>query len=354
MPFGNASVDRSHFEKMESLYSDWIKPTVESIKIPGREDGNLRCHRADQDLSSGDIMDHVAEHLIASDIVIADLTGRNANVFYELGVRHAVNNATILIAEGTEHIPFDLHTLRAIIYEYTPKGMLRLQRDLKGANSAILEAPEKIDNSIRRVLYQRETAKLVSQQVPPGFDVVRGLMTEIVNLKNEISNQRADISSLFGAITKKPSGEPLHRLEGVWRDDMSDSVFCIKVIGEELRGVYSYGQPDQVTSRLYECRSVGDLVVCRFEWMSGEIRGFVALELTDPNTLKGGWCYESDLKKTSKTRTKSLFGQMDVSEVLDTFGGDLSSFYKLVLVRDEKSHYPRWAESYFRHIRLND
>jgi len=128
MPFGDPAVDRTHFEKMECLYSDWIKPTVEAITPPGQKIG-IRCHRADKDLSPCEIMDYVIEHLLKAHIVIADLTGSNPNVYYELGVRHAVSNATILLSEGTQHLHFELRSLRAIIYSYTPPGMLKMQRD---------------------------------------------------------------------------------------------------------------------------------------------------------------------------------------------------------------------------------
>src|ERR1700685_3497917 len=152
MPIGDPSVDQAHFDKMENIYSEWIKPTVESIQRSDSPGSFLRCHRADKEVGPGDIVEHVIESLINSRIVIVDLTGKTANVFYELGVRHAVSNSTILLAEGTEHIPFDLRTLRAIVYQYTPPGMVRVRRQLQEAVMSIVTAPDKIDNPVRRIL----------------------------------------------------------------------------------------------------------------------------------------------------------------------------------------------------------
>jgi hypothetical protein len=165
MPFGDPSVDQAHFDKMESLYADWIKPTVEAVQMADAPGTYLRCHRANKEPGPGDIVEHVIESLINAQMVIADLTGKNANVFYELGVRHAVRNATILIAEGNEHIPFDLRTLRAIVYQYTPQGMIRFRRQLQEAVVSIVNAPDRIDNPVRRILHQRERKERTSAGV---------------------------------------------------------------------------------------------------------------------------------------------------------------------------------------------
>src|SRR4051794_18566007 len=92
MPFGNPKVNPEHARKLDLIYSQWIKPTVESIKDPCKPDESIVCHRADKAMRPEEIITHIIEHLMTSDIVIADLSGKNANVFYELGVRHVINN----------------------------------------------------------------------------------------------------------------------------------------------------------------------------------------------------------------------------------------------------------------------
>ena len=62
-----------------------------------------------------------------SRIIIADCTGRNPNVFYEIGIAHTVGKPVILIAQNSKDVPFDLRHIRYIPYEYTPVGIKRFE-----------------------------------------------------------------------------------------------------------------------------------------------------------------------------------------------------------------------------------
>jgi hypothetical protein len=341
MPFGNEKLDQVHFRKMEDLYSDWIKPTVESLQIPGSGDETVCCHRADKEPGPGDIVDHIIESLVTADIVIADLTGKNANVFYELGVRHAVSSATILLAEGIEHIPFDVGTLRAIVYEYTPPGMLKLQRALRDALMTILANRDKIDNPVRRFLYRRETTRLMTQKVPPGFDAVRNLVDEVTRLRAEVRRQFFDFRSLIETVTVKPTGvrptkpeDVADGLEGVWRSDDGSTV-CMKVVGNELRVPYCYGGSDKLTAHHYNCHLVGDLLMTRFEWFSFQVSGFSVYRLESDDLLIGGWCYTADFPYLSKSTPPVL-------------SPELPGLEPAVLRRELQAVYPSWADEYFR------
>jgi hypothetical protein len=81
MPFGNALVDPALARRQELIYSQWIKPTVESIAVPGEGQEKIKCYRSDKEFRTGDIITHVIRRLVDSGLVIADLTGRNPNVF---------------------------------------------------------------------------------------------------------------------------------------------------------------------------------------------------------------------------------------------------------------------------------
>ena len=64
-------------------------------------------------------------------LIIADCTNRNPNVFYEIGVAHAIGQKVILITQNKDDVPFDLRHLRFIDYEYTPRGMREFESRLK-------------------------------------------------------------------------------------------------------------------------------------------------------------------------------------------------------------------------------
>jgi hypothetical protein len=66
----------------------------------------------------------------AAIFLIADCTGRNPNVFYEIGIAHAIGKQTILISQTIDDVPFDLRHLRIVVYEYTPRGMMVFEEAL--------------------------------------------------------------------------------------------------------------------------------------------------------------------------------------------------------------------------------
>lgn len=83
---------------------------------------SLQVLRADDIDRAGSFIKDILESLYDSYVVIADLTEQNPNVFYELGVRHALSPRTILIAQSIDDIPSDLREYRTIVYDTSAKG----------------------------------------------------------------------------------------------------------------------------------------------------------------------------------------------------------------------------------------
>ncbi|MDQ3915113.1 MAG: hypothetical protein M3323_07250 [Actinomycetota bacterium] len=73
--------------------------------------------RADRMVEPGVITTQIVDHLIASRMVVADLTGGNANVYYELAVRHSFRKPAALLAREGERLPFDTSVMRTVFYE---------------------------------------------------------------------------------------------------------------------------------------------------------------------------------------------------------------------------------------------
>lgn len=93
---------------------------------------NLEVIRADEELNPGSISNDIFIKLMHSEYVIADITYPNPNVFYELGIRHAIKPKTILIREKTDFsIPFDVSHLRYLEYTQELDGMDKLAEQLK-------------------------------------------------------------------------------------------------------------------------------------------------------------------------------------------------------------------------------
>jgi hypothetical protein len=111
MPFGKKD-DPSGAAKIDfdRIYDQAIKPAALQAR--------LDVIRADEETGGGIIHKPMFERLLGSEIVVADLTTLNPNVFYELGVRHCARpHTTILIFARVSTLPFDVQPLRAIPYD---------------------------------------------------------------------------------------------------------------------------------------------------------------------------------------------------------------------------------------------
>jgi hypothetical protein len=98
------------------------------IIAPAVIDAGLDPYRADQDLTPGSITPKFLSELLNARLVIADLTGRNPNVFYELGITHSFLRPLISIADTVDSLPFDAKDERVIeLGEYPPGGLTYAQ-----------------------------------------------------------------------------------------------------------------------------------------------------------------------------------------------------------------------------------
>ena len=87
--------------------------------------------RGDDFFSSNNIVHEIWAAILAAKAVIADCTSRNANVFYEIGLCHAVGRETLLVTQNVEDIPFDLRHLQFIEYTNSNKSLAALGERLK-------------------------------------------------------------------------------------------------------------------------------------------------------------------------------------------------------------------------------
>ena len=91
----------------------------------------LSVARADEMFTTRAVMLDIWTAICSSRIVIADCTGRNPNVFYEIGIAHAVGKPVVLITQDKNDVPFDVRHIRFIQYEYTAAGMTQFERNLE-------------------------------------------------------------------------------------------------------------------------------------------------------------------------------------------------------------------------------
>src|SRR5687768_6607713 len=111
-PFGTKKDDQGNELDFNKVAAELIGPALEAIGAEGRETLDI--------FESGNIRFDMFRRLLTADLVVADLSVRNVNVFYELGIRHALRGyGTVMIRcdVGADSFPFDLQTERYFSYK---------------------------------------------------------------------------------------------------------------------------------------------------------------------------------------------------------------------------------------------
>jgi tetratricopeptide (TPR) repeat protein len=111
-------------EECTEMYEDVIKPTLIGA--------GCEVMRADEFAQQQNIIKDILDYIVKADLVIADLTAKNPNVFYELGLAHAFLRPTLVITQDElDTLPFDLKSYRAHRYSLRHKDALILQAKLQ-------------------------------------------------------------------------------------------------------------------------------------------------------------------------------------------------------------------------------
>jgi len=98
-------------------YGDWFDIYYSNVYVPAIKEAGLMSKRADDLYRPSSIVHDIWQYTKECEIVLADLTGKNPNVLYELGLAHAIGKPVVLIVEKMEDIPYDLRALRIIEYD---------------------------------------------------------------------------------------------------------------------------------------------------------------------------------------------------------------------------------------------
>jgi tetratricopeptide (TPR) repeat protein len=115
MPFGKKPDGSGGTVDFDAVYREVIAPAIEAA--------GMQPLRADEEMGGGMIHKPMFERLILCEYAVADLTTANANVFYELGIRHAARPwSTVLTYVDRARLPFDVAPLRAIPYRLAAGG----------------------------------------------------------------------------------------------------------------------------------------------------------------------------------------------------------------------------------------
>jgi hypothetical protein len=98
-------------------FGTWFDTYYTDIYIPAIREAGFEPVRADELFTTGSVVEQVWDQIEKSKVLLADLSGKNPNVFYELGLAHAARKPVVFTAADLDDVPFDLRHLRVITYE---------------------------------------------------------------------------------------------------------------------------------------------------------------------------------------------------------------------------------------------
>lgn len=125
-------------------FGDWFDKYYQDIYIPAIKEAGFEPVRADELFSTGSVVEQIWEQIVKAKVLLADLTDKNPNVFYELGLAHAAKKPVVFVASKVEDVPFDLRHLRVIIYEVRePDWADKLKKSVTDYLKNALKDPEK-------------------------------------------------------------------------------------------------------------------------------------------------------------------------------------------------------------------
>lgn len=147
-------------------FGDPFDSYYERIIIPAVEDAHLEALRADGIYGTGSIIRDVWRQIWLARVVIADVTGKNANVNYELGLCHALGVPTILITKQIEDVPFDYRHRRCITYDTEDLDWIQKLREALRRTIEAVVAGKELEEDL---LWPYDTSKAVSS---PGVSLL--------------------------------------------------------------------------------------------------------------------------------------------------------------------------------------
>lgn len=148
MPYGGGDPSKKSF--FEGVFSSII---VSAARNAGFADSEII--REDHKGEAGSVSGNIVYHLAKSDVLIADLTGQNPNVFYELGVAHVFHkSATVLICQKDAPIPFDVQGLNVVLYSTDITEVADSVTRITNAIVSRLKGTSSADNTIHEKIPQ--------------------------------------------------------------------------------------------------------------------------------------------------------------------------------------------------------
>jgi tetratricopeptide (TPR) repeat protein len=266
MPFGKKPDADGRTIDFDAVYEQFIKPAIESA--------GFESIRADEEVVGGIIHKPMFERLLLCEFAVADLTTANANVFYELGVRHAVlPNTTVVLFGGATRLPFDVALLRALPYQVDADGnpadptssakalggLLTKAREQRASDSPIFQLLEgypdikrlKTDVFRDRVNYSMELKNRLGAARRDGLDAIRAVESEFPRITELESSVVIDLFLSYRAVK---GWDEMIALVAKMSRPLAETVIVQEQLALALNRVGKGEQAEKILLDLIDCR----------------------------------------------------------------------------------------------------
>jgi hypothetical protein len=219
---------------LDEVYNDAIKPAVENL--------GMKCIRQDEVDSTGSIVKGIVESIANAKLIIADLTLKNPNVFFELGIANSLGNNTIVIAQKKEDVPFDVNSYHVIFYSDTISGGKKLMEKLTSRIKTFDHWSNRPNNPIQdflpeKLMRQKEYNGLLEENANNKAQLVK-MQGEVFEKAKELELYRDLISKLIGESksTAASGAEIITKAKNVVKQIQEEGEVSINVPSEENDG----------------------------------------------------------------------------------------------------------------------
>lgn len=197
---------------------------------PAADACGYKAVRADQIAEPGLITSQVIQHVVQDDLVIADLSDRNPNVYYELAVRHAIRKPLVQIIRKGEPLPFDVAGLRTVLIDHKDLDSVETaKQEIAEQIKAIEKDPSKIDTPI--------SISLDLQMLKQSENPEERSLGDVLTILGELRSGMASIEKRLGAPTELLPPEYLSQVLGRYRRYPPVSSVAIVELRECLRAL---------------------------------------------------------------------------------------------------------------------
>ncbi|MEU8033019.1 hypothetical protein AB0C13_31035, partial [Streptomyces sp. NPDC049099] len=225
---------------------------------------------------AGDINEQICRHVIESDLVIADVSGGNPNVMYELGLRHITGKPTIHIGEAGQ-LPFDIASIRTIRYQRARSHLAGARKEIESALEAGIRdgfellTPARVLRGLTTVdgPSSREAENAEDEDSP-------GLLDDFAAIEDGLGEMTADMEAISKTI------ETIGALTEQSNTEMLDLTQANAPAGARLAAVARYAQSISVPAG--ELKAVAGTFAERMATLDSGVRASLGLiEVTPPD-----------------------------------------------------------------------